>query len=36
MRYIEYIYGDIIDLDTEGERELIYLIEEYIAFAIIF
>ncbi|MGL4570893.1 MAG: DUF4003 family protein [Clostridium sp.] len=36
MRYIEYIKGDIIDLDTEGEIELIYLIEEYIAFAIIF
>ncbi len=35
MRYLEYIKGDIIDVDTEEEDDLIYIIEEYIAFSII-
>lgn len=35
MRYLEYIKGDIIDVDTEEEDDLIYVIEEYIAFSII-
>ena len=35
MRYLEYIKGDIIDVDTMEEDDLIYLIEEYIVFSII-
>ena len=35
MRYLEYIKGDIIDVDTEEEEDLIYIIEEYIAFSVI-
>ena len=33
--YLEYIKGDIIDIGTEEEKDLIYIIEEYIVFSII-
>ncbi len=35
IRYLEYIKGDIIDIGTEEEKDLIYIIEEYIVFSII-
>lgn len=35
MRYLEYIKGDIIDLGEEEVDDIIYVIEEYIAFSFI-
>ena len=35
MRYLEYIKGDIIDLGEEEVDDIIYIIEEYIAFSFI-
>ena len=35
MRYLEYIKGDIIDLGEEEVDDIVYIIEEYIAFSFI-
>ena len=35
MRYLEYIKGDIIDLGEEEVDDIIYIVEEYIAFSFI-
>lgn len=35
MRYLEYVKGDIIDLGEEEVDDIIYIVEEYIAFSFI-